>query len=264
MSVLLDHLAAVAPPGQLVGTAVRFLREPSHDGADYRGLGMFRWMPATKLPQLVEVWPNWIDGEIAEQWLWIHDVCGGPARCARHRYLHGERIPGALMLRPVTCARRPANGGGKLDELTAVLGLPVDLDVAQRRPEDRRRYCPTIDAGLELLGRFAPTVILDAGGGLVAVWLFTGPAEPHAARQLGRDLVAAIDRAAHVEGWKFDSPPAHSAWVKAPGCVDLFRRHITTEVAAGEPWAFADLRDAVPPTRRAGGRPWHHYTGVDR
>ena len=162
-SVLFDHLAAVAPPDELVGVAVRFLREPKGTGGDYRGLGRFAWVPATALAGLPESWGRVQTAELLEEWRWVHDDCGGPARCAGNRYLHGVWLPGVAMLRLVTCATPPVGRGGRFEELTGVLGLAVDLDVAERRPGDRRRYCPTIADGLAFLGRFAPTVTLDAG-----------------------------------------------------------------------------------------------------
>ena len=87
------------------------------------------------------------------------------------------------MMRLVTCTARPANGGGRFYELAGVLGLSIDLDVAERRDSDRRRYCPTVEAGLEFLGRHDPSVIIDVGGGLVAAWLFTEPADPWVRRR---------------------------------------------------------------------------------
>lgn len=257
-SVLLDHLAAVTPPDQLDGIGVRHLREPTNPASsEHRGLGPFVWLPPSQLHEAPGMWAEGLTPELVALWRWVDEDCGGPQRAARCHFLHGVRIPGALMLRAVTCATRPARGAGRLAELTGVLGLPIDLDVRERRPGDHRRYCPTIVEGLRFLGRFAPSVVLDAGGGLVGVWLFDGPADPHQARQLGHDLLAAIGRATRAEGWCFDSPPPHAAWIKVPGCLDLFRQHVTAEVAAGSPWRFAELRAAVPPSGRR--RPHRHY-----
>ena len=259
VSALLEHVAELAPAEELVGFGVRYLREPRKDGGDYRGLGSFHWCPPTEVLDAIESYTEAVGSdEWAEQWHWVHEVCGGPKRCATHRYLHGLRVPGALLMRLVTCSTVPANGGGTLDELSSVLGLPIDLDIAERRAGDSRRYCPTVGAGRAFLERFAPTVTLDAGGGLVAVWMFDRPADPHAARQLGRDLHDAIERAAREHGWVFDSPTPYAAWVKVPGVTDEFRRHVTTEIATGRRWSFPELRAAVPasPVRRH--RSWHY------
>ena len=256
---LLDHLAVVAPPDQLVGVAVRHLREPARPGgSEYRSLGSFRWVPAAALGTVADSWATCVTPDLVEQWRWVH-ANRGPAEIARRRHLHGVRLPGVPMLRPVTCARRPANGGGTLDELTGVLALPVDLDVAERRHGDRRPYCPTVTDGAAFLAAFDPTVVLDAGGGLVALWVFDSPAEPHAARRLGGDLVAAVGHAAASRRWAFDSPPPHAAWVKVPGCVDLFYGRTVAELdVTGPRWSFDRLRDAVPfsITRPRASRPY--------
>lgn len=263
MSALLEHLVRTVPADELVGVAVRHLREPRGEGGDYRGLGPFAWVPAADLPDVVDAYDRRIhDRAVIDLWSWVNGACGGPERAARRRHLHGERVPGALMLRPVFCSAPPAAGGGRLDELGGVVGLPIDVDVSERRPGDRRRYCPTMGAAIGLLELFGASVVLDAGGGAVGVWLFDAPADPHAARRLGRDLVAAIGRACSEHGWRFDSPAPHAAWIKFPGAVDLFRAHETVEVSSGPTWSFAELRRAVPFTTTGAATYWSYHEGV--
>lgn len=257
MAGLLDHLADVVPADGLVGCGVRYLREPRGAGGDYRGMASFHWLAPADLADMVEAFEQRLsERDVAELWAWVHGSCGGPERAARRRHLHGERLPGCLMVRPVYCTAAPANGGGRLDELAGVVGLPVDVDVAERRPGDRRRYAPTIADAVGLLDPFGPSVLLDAGGGVVAVWLLDEPADPHAARRLGVDLVDSIGDACAARGWAFDSPPPHSAWVKWPGTVDAFRRHTTRQIGDGPVWSFSELRAAVPARFRRTRRPW--------
>ena len=163
---------------------MRHLREPSHAGGDQylADSGRSTGCRHGRSAELVERFNIMLNSkEIVEHWRWIYEDVGSPKMAAQRRHLHGERIPGALMLRPVTVASRPTNGGGRLEELASVLGLPIDLDVAERRPGDTRRYCPTMAEGRAFLERrLEPSVLIDAGGGLLAVWLFTEPAAPRA------------------------------------------------------------------------------------
>jgi hypothetical protein len=137
----------------------------------------------------------------------------------------------------------------------------IDLDVAERRPGDRRRYCPTVLAGLEFLAPYRPSVIIDAGGGLVAAWLFAEPADPPASRDLAADIIADIGRATDERGWEFDSPPFGGQWLKVPGCHDHFRRHDVAEMAGGPVWEFDRLRAIVRHYPRRTTRRWLYIGG---
>jgi hypothetical protein len=86
MSTLVDHLVAVTPVGQLVGTAVRYLQEPASTGGDYRGLGQFRWCRPVDLVELVELFRRRVAApDVAELWYWVHEVVGGPEKAGRVR-----------------------------------------------------------------------------------------------------------------------------------------------------------------------------------
>lgn len=258
MSRLVAHLLAICPPQERLGAAIRYLKEPRSEGGDYRSMGGFRWHRPPWFEASLRDMDDLVSAE-GEHWAWVHDVCGGPERAARHRYLHGVWIAGAVMLRTVSCPLRPANGGGTFEEVGHVLALAIDMDIAERRPGDRRRYCPSIAVALDFLSAFAPSLVLDGGGGLVAVWLLDEPcADRIAARRLSDDLHAALVRAGSGRRWLIDSPPPFSAWVKVPGLRDHFRQHVVGElVTDGPPWSFLELRSAVPGSRRRPRR--NHY-----
>ena len=107
---------------------------------------------------------------------------------------------------------------------------------------------------------------------LVAVSIRSGRGRARLDRERS-DLVATVARQCAARGWRFDSPPPVSAWLKVPGCLDLFRDHTVTELAVDAPWPFAELRAAVPPGRDRSRSPFHRsvfasaikeYTGAPR
>jgi hypothetical protein len=254
VSRLLDHVAAVAPAGHLAVMAVRYLTKQG------RAPRRITWLTPEHLEQVPGWWERQQQGaQFVDDWRWIHDVIGGVGR-----YLGGDfarvELPGVPMVRLVTAARRPP-AAGKLEELATALGVMVDLDISERRPGDRRRYCPTILDGLEFLYGFKPSVIIDAGGGLVAAWLFVEPADPAAARDLAADVIADIGRLAQAEHWAFDSPAFGGQWLKVPGCHDFFRRADVVELSGGPLWDFATLRSSVPRQPRRAARPFIYVDG---
>ncbi len=203
---VLDHIAATGPGDHLVVVAVRFLSPTAKGG---RSLGHFDWITPDQVVTVPEWWERQQTAEVREDWRWIHGVVGGVDVALRHGHVH-IRYPGVPMVRLVTATSRP-RVAGRLDELASALGLMVELDVAERRPGDRRRYCPTVLAGLEFMAPYRPSVIIDAGGGLAAVWLFARPADPSATRDLAADVITDIGLAADQRGWEFDSPPSEAS-----------------------------------------------------
>jgi hypothetical protein len=250
MTTVLDHIAATGPGDHLAVLAIRFL------SASGRTLGRFQWIAPADMVEIPEAWQRAQTAQLRDDWDWIHDVVGGVDRAVSHGHVH-VRYPGVPMVRLVTAASRP-QAAGKLDELACALGVMVDLDVAERRPGDRRRYCPTILAGLEFLAPYQPTVIIDVGGGLAAVWLFLAPADPPASRDLAADIITDISLACTQRGWEFDSPPFGGQWLKVPGCYDHFRRHDVAEMCGGPMWEFNQLRAIVVRYPRRAARPWNY------
>ena len=248
-SRLLDHLAG-APDSLLVGTGLRVVHEPERDSGSTRSLSAFRWCRPAGLAALLAFQQARVDApQPVADWRWMRSQ-GGYALMARRHHLHGAWIPGAVMLRLFAVESRPERGAGTLAEGRAALALAVDLDVAERRPGDARPYCPTVAEGLDFLGELEPSVILDAGGGLVGLWCLQ-PAHPDVveANTLGGDLTATVGRLAGQRGWAFDSPPALQTWVKAPGTVDRFNGdHLVLEVSTGRVWPFADPLDRPAPS----------------
>jgi hypothetical protein len=242
-SMLLDHFAAATPADELVGVAIRELSEPSSRDSRTRRLGQHRWVPADELCHVGEAWDDVCTPRLFERWHWVHNMRGGPDCCANGGHLHGQRLPGVPVLRLGTFTAEPRDDGRH--ELSGVLGLPIRLD---RTGDDR----PTIADGRSFLEQFAPSVVLDTGQALTAVWLFDRPVAPRTARHLGRDLGAAIRGAAQCEPWRGlgpQQPPG--GWLKVPGCVDLFRRHVTRELVVRDLWTFEQLRTVVPRQTRA-------------
>jgi hypothetical protein len=244
---VLDHIAATAPADHLVVVAVRYLTPGG------RTLGHFDWITPDQITTAPAWWDrNRMTGQVVEDWRWVHGPAGGPEAAVKHGHVHVWH-PGVPMLRLVTATRRPESAG-KLQELATALGVMVDLDVAERRPGDRRRYCPSILAGLEFLAPYKPSVIIDAGGGLAAVWLFDRPVHPVLTRDLATDVITDVGLAAERRGWEFDSPAFGGQWLKAPGCHDHFRRHDVAELCGGPVWGFEHLRAIVPRHRRTAWR----------
>jgi hypothetical protein len=248
---VLDHIAATGPADHLAVVAVRFLSPTARGG---RTLGGFQWVSPDQVVTVPAWWERLQTAQVREDWRWIHDVVGGVDVAVRHGHVH-VRHPGVPMVRLVTAATRP-RVAGRLDELACALGVMVDLDVAERRPGDRRRYCPTILAGLEFLAPYRPSVIVDAGGGLAAVWLFARPVNPADSRDLAADVIVDIGLAADQRGWAFVSPPFGGQWLKVPGCWDHFRRAEVAEVSGGPVWEFEQLRAVVPRHPRRAARRW--------
>jgi hypothetical protein len=250
---VLGHIAATAPADHLVVVAVRFL---SPGG---RTLGHFNWISPDQVPTVPAWWERNQTGQVRSDWDWVHNVVGGVERAVSHGHVH-VWYPGVPMVRLVTAETRPEMAG-RIGELATALGVMVDLDVAELRPGDRRRYCPTVMTALEFLAPYRPSVIVDAGGGLAAVWLFDQPTEPAAARDLATDVITDVGLATEQRGWEFDSPAFGGQWLKVPGCHDHFRRVEVSELSGGPVWEFDQLRSIVPryPHRRTARR-WI-YTG---
>jgi hypothetical protein len=250
---LLDHIAATCPADHLAVVAVRYL---SPGG---RTLGSVQWISPDQVPTIPAWWKRGQTSQVLEDWAWVHGAAGGPVAALKHGHVH-VWYPGVPMIRLVTAATKPPKAG-KLGELSAALGVMIDLDVAERRPGDRRRYCPTILAGLEFLAPYRPSVIIDAGGGLAAVWLFDRPADPPASKDLAADIITDVGLATDQRGWEFDSPQFSGQWLKVPGCHDYFRRFDVAEVSGGPTWEFEQLRAVVPRYPRRSARRWVYIEG---
>jgi hypothetical protein len=253
LTVVLDHIAAIGPADHLAVVAVRYLTPKG------RNLGHFDWITPANVVTVPDWWKRQQTAEVREDWRWIHEVVGGVERAVSHGHVH-VWYPGVPMVRLISAATKPPKAG-KLHELASALGVMVDLDVAERRPGDRRHYCPTVLAGLEFLAPYKPSVIIDAGGGLVAAWLFDQPADPPASRDLADDIITDISAAAEERGWHFDSPDFRGQWIKVPGCHDHFRRVDVAEVSGGPVWEFDQLRAIVPRYPRRSPRRWVYIGG---
>jgi hypothetical protein len=256
VSRLLDHIAAVSPPDHLVVVGVRFLSPTAKNG---RHLGHFHWIAPASIVRLPAWWQQQQTTQLLEDWAWIHEVVGGPDAAIRGRHIHLLH-PGVPMVRLVTARTRP-EVAGRLQELSSAHGIMVDVDIAERRPGDRRRYCPTVLHGLEFLAAYKPSVIIDGGGGLIAAWLFAEPAEPTATKHLAADVITDVGLGTDRKGWEFDSPVFGGQWLKVPGCYDHFRRVEVCELSGGPVWEFEQLRSIVPRYPRRASRRWIYIGG---
>ena len=162
------------------------------------------------------------------------------------------------MVRLAACAEVPTDGphgrvrGGGVDDLSMVMGLSVDIDVATRRDDgDTRNYCPSFSAALDLVADLVPSYAIDGGGGLIVVWLFSAThSDIAAAHALGADVVEHVHERCAANGWDFDSPPPLTAWVKCPGSWSAKYRRVVEVIAEGERCDFDALRSAIPRYQR--------------
>ena len=116
---------------------------------------------------------------------------------------------GAIPSEQLDSLRRHGRRGGA-DDVAALVGLHVDLDIAGRH-HAMPNLPPTDFDAFGLLDELPmPTVVVRTGGGLQAVWMFDRPVDIDsttrgAAAQLLRDWQSILQERARQRGWHVDS-----------------------------------------------------------
>jgi hypothetical protein len=181
------------------------------------------------------------------------------------RHLVGHRQPLEVLVRlavvdePITYADG-RHRAGRVDEMSAALGVMVDVDLA--RPGDDRPYAD-LDTALGVVEDYGPTAVLQCGPGLPCYWLFTEPADPYLAVELGRDLIHAIGARFAELGYAFDSPQPAVQWLRIPGTWSVRRQCLVEVVTTGGRVDLEELGDLVPHVAEEEHSYSRHYVALD-
>jgi hypothetical protein len=242
----LDELIELAPSRSRFGLAHKLLTPPDAHGRITR-IGDFAW---TRTPYNEAHHMLYGLDRTQDDYAYLSGFGSWP-EAARH--LDGNWLPLEMMVRLAVCTTAPADlplpvgsgrhRGGRLDELTAVLGLVLDVDL--ERPDDARPY-PDLDTALGVIDDYAPSFVLQCGPGLPVGWLFTEPQDPYDADQLGADLRHEVGKRFESLGYAFDSPNPVTAWCRLPGTWSVYRQCLTIPVRIGPRIEVADLHELVP------------------
>lgn len=150
----------------------------------------------------------------------------------------------------------PRRSGG-LADAAVLFGLLVDSDSIERRSPEHRLFKPTYPPTIEdsyglVRSVLEPTVALDSGGGVPAVYLFDSPVsvegQAERLRRLARRFTSPFKAAADAAGWAFDSPPAATSWLRLPGSTTAYEGHTVTVLADDGPrYSLADIERFCEP-----------------
>jgi hypothetical protein len=240
--LFLDELADLAPPRSYYGLAHKLLTPPDAKGRVTR-IDHFCWTrtPASEVERLL-----YGVAETNNDYRWL---AGFPSWREAARHLVGSWLPLEVMVRLVVCDTPPTyedgrHRGGRLDDLSAVVGLLVDVDLY--RPEQPDRNYPDLDTALGVIEDYSPSFTLQCGPGLPTGWLFTEPQDPFEADQLGLDLVNDIGSRFEALGYTFDSPNAVGGWLRLPGTWSVRRQALVVPLHIGARIDAVELGDLVP------------------
>lgn len=117
---------------------------------------------------------------------------------------------------------------GKELDITGIVGLWADVDIAGPGHQDGKVYAPTEAAARALVEGCGkrPTVLVHSGHGLQAWWLFARPwmfgdsAERARAKAASVDWQAGLREAAGREGWTIDATADLTRVLRLPGTVN--------------------------------------------
>ena len=114
----------------------------------------------------------------------------------------------------------------KNDEITAIPGLWVDIDVYNPQAHKSPDLPPDIASAMGLLPDINPSMVVWSGYGIHAYWLFREPwelesqEERNQATELLRSLQAVVKRNAGLKGWKVDTTADLARVLRLPGTMN--------------------------------------------